>query len=159
MERGDLQSQHPSQGHWGTPTVSLSQEWRTSSRFIYEIERSTGRQEVGKERGEGRKKRRRRREIWALWCVSDRQTPSTDPQAPRGRAAETLSTAAQPETTLHTVTMVIIRWNCRDYNSSGTNILDTHTNRATVRMRKTCSYSAMFIMKIYHHIIFRVFSE
>lgn len=87
--------------------------------------------EIKQRKKEGRKKRRWR-EIWAPWCVSDRGRPRSQTPGSQGGAAETLSPAAQPETTLHAVTMVIIRWNHRDYNSSGivceTNMdaLDTH---------------------------------
>lgn len=102
--RRDLQSQHLSQEHWGAPTFSLNQELKTSGRLV----------------SESKSKKRRRRERSELF---DLLVIEADPRAqtpgPRGGAAETVSPAAQPETTLHTVTMVIIRWNHRDYNSSG----------------------------------------
>lgn len=66
--------------------------------------------------------------------------PEHRPPAPGEGAAET---------TLHAVTMVIIRGNHRDYNSSGIVCeINMGARRATVRERKKCSSSMMFIPSI-----------
>lgn len=107
--------------------------------------------------GENRKKRRQK-EDWVVWTEKSWTGPET--LGPWGGAAETPSTAAQPGTTLHTVTMVIIWWDHQDYNSSGINCeinMDTVNAEKQEQRGKCADPIQRFLPFLSHYYYFSLF--